>query len=171
MLGVCYYSLRDFGVASALLDSCEHSCIWNVQTQNTVLIDSILDKTEHAIQKGPALGLMTEGKNTILGLDSSDSVSRYVEPQLLVGCLCCERSAEKSGEPCREQKFKRHSSPKTDNSFNSAFPAKHEINNQRGVQSEISSLYLKRLCSHCNLAPVLLNETEKNDVLEITEYE
>lgn len=55
--------------------------------------------------------------------------------------------------------------------FNSAFGAKHEINNQCGVHSEISSLYLESLSSHCNLAPALLNETEKNDVLEITEYE
>lgn len=85
MLGVCYYSLIDFGRAPALLDPWEYACIWNVQTRNAVLTDSILDKSTHAIQKGPALGLMTEGKNTILGLDSSDSVLRYVEPQLLLG--------------------------------------------------------------------------------------
>lgn len=81
-----------------------------------------------------------------------------------------EVSAEIGGTVSRP-KFKLHLSPKTGNSFNSAFPAKHEINNQCGVQSEISSLYLESLSSHCNLAPGLLNETEKNDVLEITEYE
>lgn len=81
-----------------------------------------------------------------------------------------EVSAEIGGTVSRP-KFKLRLSPKTANSFNSAFPAKHEINHQCGGQSEISSLYLESLSSHCNLAPVLLNKTKENDVLEITVYE